>query len=93
MQFQKKQMVRIMRNSGDLEEAVVSDIIKCDYLVNWKENGKKKCNLRFWVLYELCLFLNRTIQVVVFKACLEAIIWFYCGLTIILILFASLTII
>ena len=34
MQIKKKQIVQILRNSGELEEAVISDIVKCDYLVN-----------------------------------------------------------
>ena len=41
MQFQKKQMVRFKRNNRELKDAVVLDIIKCDCLVNYKENWKK----------------------------------------------------
>ena len=42
MQFKKNEMVQILRNSGGLEEAIVTDIVQGDYIVTWKENGKKR---------------------------------------------------
>ena len=47
MQFKKKETVQILRNSGGLEEAVVTDIYQEDYMVTWKENGKKRGKIFF----------------------------------------------
>ena len=44
MQFKKKQNVLILRNSGLLEKAVISDIVDDDYIVHWTDNGKIRGN-------------------------------------------------